>query len=86
VRELLPIYWKVSLEDALADMRSAEKHVARAFDEQGATRGVLFFEDAVEVLVGKVEDVTADSLKPDRGRPGFLSGVHPHLPPDDRQI
>ncbi|MDQ1543654.1 MAG: magnesium and cobalt exporter, family, partial [Actinomycetota bacterium] len=33
-------------------------HVARVFDEEGATRGALFLEDIIEELVGEVQDAT----------------------------
>jgi CBS domain containing-hemolysin-like protein len=39
-------------------MRRAGVHVARAFDESGATQGVLFLEDIIEELVGEVQDAT----------------------------
>ena len=46
------------LEDALATMRRSGVHVARAFDEHGATSGVVFLEDIIEELVGEVRDAT----------------------------
>jgi CBS domain containing-hemolysin-like protein len=48
----------MELEDALATLRRAGSHVARVFDEHGATRGVLFLEDIIEELVGEVQDAT----------------------------
>jgi len=42
-------------------MRRSGTHVARAFDENGATRGVLFLEDIIEELVGEVQDATRRS-------------------------
>jgi CBS domain containing-hemolysin-like protein len=33
-------------------------HLARVFDEHGATTGVLFLEDIIEELVGEVQDAT----------------------------
>jgi CBS domain containing-hemolysin-like protein len=48
----------MDLEDALATMRAAGRHVARAFDAEGRTLGVLFLEDILEELVGTVEDAT----------------------------
>ena len=42
----------------LATMRRTGVHVARVFDETGATRGVLFLEDIIEELVGEVQDAT----------------------------
>ena len=39
-------------------MRRSGVHVARAFDESGSTKGVLFLEDIIEELVGEVQDAT----------------------------
>lgn len=58
IRQLISIYRDTDLEDALATMRRAGVHVARAFDETGATQGVLFLEDIIEELVGEVQDAT----------------------------
>ena len=58
VRRLVSIYDGTDLEDALATMRRLGTHVARAFDEDGATTGVIFLEDIVEELVGEVQDAT----------------------------
>ena len=58
VRQLVSIFQGTELEDALATMRRAGVHLARAFDERGATTGVLFLEDIIEELVGEVRDAT----------------------------
>jgi CBS domain containing-hemolysin-like protein len=58
IRQLISIFRGTDLEDALATMRRSGVHVARAFDEDGATRGVLFLEDIIEELVGEVQDAT----------------------------
>ena len=58
IRQLISIYRGTELEDALATMRRTGVHVARAFDEHGATSGVLFLEDIIEELVGEVQDAT----------------------------
>jgi CBS domain containing-hemolysin-like protein len=58
IRQLISIYRGTDLEDALATMRRSGVHVARVFDESGATRGVLFLEDIIEELVGEVHDAT----------------------------
>ena len=58
IRQLISIYRGTDLEDALATMRRAGVHVARSFDETGATQGVLFLEDIIEELVGEVQDAT----------------------------
>jgi CBS domain containing-hemolysin-like protein len=58
VRRLVSIYDGTDLEDALATMRRLGTHVARAFDENGTTTGVIFLEDIIEELVGEVQDAT----------------------------
>jgi len=58
VRRLVSIFDGTDLEDALATMRRLGTHLARAFDEQGATTGVIFLEDIIEELVGEVQDAT----------------------------
>lgn len=58
LRRLVSIYDGTDLEDALATMRRLGTHVARAFDEDGATTGVIFLEDIIEELVGEVQDAT----------------------------
>ena len=58
IRQLISVFRGMDLEDALATMRRSGVHVARAFDESGATRGVLFLEDIIEELVGEVNDAT----------------------------
>ena len=58
IRQLLSIYREAEVEDALALMRRSGLHVARAFDEEGTTRGVIFLEDIIEELVGEVQDAT----------------------------
>lgn len=64
IRQLISIYRGTDLEDALATMRRAGVHVARVFDEHGATRGVLFLEDIIEELVGEVQDATQRGRRP----------------------
>jgi CBS domain containing-hemolysin-like protein len=58
IRQLISIFQGIDLEDALAAMRRSGVHLARVFDESGATRGVLFLEDIIEELVGEVQDAT----------------------------
>ncbi|QEO10424.1 hemolysin family protein [Protaetiibacter larvae] len=58
IRQLISLYREMELEDALTTLRRAGSHVARVFDEHGATRGVLFLEDIIEELVGEVQDAT----------------------------
>ncbi|MGE3192122.1 MAG: hemolysin family protein [Microbacteriaceae bacterium] len=58
IRQLISVFRDQELEDALATLRRSGSHVARVFDESGATRGVLFLEDIIEELVGEVQDAT----------------------------
>jgi CBS domain containing-hemolysin-like protein len=58
IRQLISIFRTTDLEDALATMRRSGVHVARVFDETGATNGVMFLEDIIEELVGEVQDAT----------------------------
>ena len=58
IRQLISIFRETDLEDALATMRRSGVHLARVFDEDGATTSVLFLEDIIEELVGEVQDAT----------------------------
>lgn len=58
IRQLISLFCDTDLEDALATMRRSGVHIARVFDEDGATTGVLFLEDIIEELVGEVQDAT----------------------------
>jgi CBS domain containing-hemolysin-like protein len=58
IRQLISVFRDTELEDALAMMRRSGAHLARSFDESGATHGVLFLEDIIEELVGQVDDAT----------------------------
>lgn len=58
IRKLISISGETEIEDALATMRRTGLHVARVFDETGATQGALFLEDIIEELVGEVQDAT----------------------------
>lgn len=59
IRKLASAFSGSELEDALAVMRRTGAHVARVFDAQGTTTGVLFLEDIIEELVGEVQDATS---------------------------
>lgn len=61
IRQLISVFHDADLEDALALMRRSGSHLGRVFDENGATKGVLFLEDIIEELVGTVEDATRRS-------------------------
>lgn len=58
IRRLASAFRGSELEDALATMRRTGAHVARVFDAEGNTTGVLFLEDIIEELVGEVQDAT----------------------------
>lgn len=59
IRRLASVYVGSELEDALASMRRSGAHVARVFNSEGATTGMLFLEDIIEELVGEVQDATS---------------------------
>ncbi|MFZ3452457.1 hemolysin family protein [Arthrobacter sp. 7Tela_A1] len=58
IRRLASAFRGSELEDALDTMRRTGAHVARVFDAEGNTTGVLFLEDIIEELVGEVQDAT----------------------------
>lgn len=58
VRQLTSLYRGLDLEDALAQFRRTGAHIARVFDADGDTVGVLFLEDIIEELIGEVQDAT----------------------------
>jgi CBS domain containing-hemolysin-like protein len=59
IRRLVSVQRDAELEDAMRRLRQLGTHVARTVDEAGATTGLLFLEDVLEVLVGEVNDATA---------------------------
>ncbi|MDQ0730135.1 hemolysin family protein [Arthrobacter sp. B1I2] len=59
IRRLASAFAGADLEDALAAMRRTGAHVARVFDTDGRTTGMLFLEDIIEELVGEVQDATS---------------------------
>ena len=61
VRRLISVSRDAELEDAMRVMRQHGNHVARTVDRNGATTGVLFLEDVLEVIVGEVNDATVAS-------------------------
>ncbi|AKV85221.1 hypothetical protein BMW26_06300 [Microbacterium sp. 1.5R] len=58
INHMVPIQEDTDLEDALAVMRRAGRHLAKVRDSQGRTTAVLFLEDILEELVGEVQDAT----------------------------
>jgi CBS domain containing-hemolysin-like protein len=59
IHHMVPVVESTDLEDALALMRRAGRHLAQVRDETGRTTAVLFLEDVIEELVGEVQDATA---------------------------
>ncbi|WP_295012287.1 hemolysin family protein [uncultured Microbacterium sp.] len=58
IHQMVPMQEDTDLEDALAIMRRAGRHLAQVRDADGAVTGVLFLEDIIEELVGEVRDIT----------------------------
>ncbi|MFG6445102.1 hemolysin family protein [Microbacterium sp. P07] len=59
IHHMVPVLESTDLEDALALMRRAGRHLAQVRDDAGETTAVLFLEDIIEELVGEVQDATA---------------------------
>ncbi len=60
IRRLLSLSRHAELEDAMRRMREHGDQIARVVEEDtGATTGLLFLEDVLEVLVGEVQDATS---------------------------
>lgn len=58
IHHMVPVLETTDLEDALALMRRAGRHLAQVRDAAGNTTAVLFLEDVIEELIGEVEDAT----------------------------
>jgi CBS domain containing-hemolysin-like protein len=58
VHQMMPLQETTDLEDALALMRRAGRHLAQVRDSAGETTAVLFLEDIIEELIGEVQDAT----------------------------
>ena len=54
------------IEDALETMRQEGNHLSAVVDDAGATLGVVFLEDIIEVLVGEISDSTRKRVAPPR--------------------
>jgi CBS domain containing-hemolysin-like protein len=61
IRRLISVPRDAELEDAMRVLRQRGNHVARTVDPDGATAGILFLEDVLEVIVGEVNDATVAS-------------------------
>ena len=57
------------IEDALETMRQEGNHLSAVVDDAGATLGVVFLEDVIEVLVGEISDSTRKRVAPPRSNP-----------------
>jgi CBS domain containing-hemolysin-like protein len=58
IHHMVPVLESTDLEDALAVMRRAGRHLAQVSDDAGRTTAVLFLEDIIEELIGEVQDAT----------------------------
>jgi CBS domain containing-hemolysin-like protein len=58
VRTLANLRLDDEIEDALAVMQRTGSHLGRVIGADGATKGVLFLEDVLELLVGEIRDAT----------------------------
>lgn len=58
IHHMVPLQETTELEDALALMRRAGRHLAQVRDSTGETTAVLFLEDIIEELIGEVQDAT----------------------------
>ncbi|WP_345801962.1 hemolysin family protein [Microbacterium sp. AZCO] len=58
IHHMVPVLETTDLEDALALMRRAGRHLAQVRDTTGRTTAVLFLEDIIEELIGEIQDAT----------------------------
>ena len=56
VRPVLDVTEQTALEAVFTQMRKKRIHLAVAFDEYGATAGMITLEDVVEEIVGEMQD------------------------------
>ena len=63
IHAMVPVLETTDLEDALAVMRRAGRHLAQVRDDSGRTTAVLFLEDIIEELIGEVQDATRRGLR-----------------------
>jgi CBS domain containing-hemolysin-like protein len=64
VREILFVAPSMRVLDLLLQMRVTRTHMARVVDEFGGVDGLLTIEDAVEQIVGEIEDEHDDVARP----------------------
>jgi CBS domain containing-hemolysin-like protein len=63
IHHMVPVLETTDLEDALALMRRAGRHLAQVRNLEGQTTAVLFLEDIIEELIGEVQDATRRGLR-----------------------
>lgn len=63
IHHMVPVLETTDLEDALAVMRRAGRHLAQVRSADGETTAVLFLEDIIEELIGEVQDATRRGLR-----------------------
>jgi CBS domain containing-hemolysin-like protein len=63
IHAMVPVLDTTDLEDALALMRRAGRHLAQVRNADGETIAVLFLEDIIEELIGEVQDATRRGLR-----------------------
>lgn len=56
LRRLVPVSRDAQLEDGLLRLRGSGSHVGTSVDTEGRITGLVFLEDALEVLIGEVAD------------------------------
>lgn len=66
VRDMERVRPDDEVEDVLATMQRSGTHLARVLDLQGIDHGVVFLEDVLEELVGKITDITRRDDAPGR--------------------
>ncbi len=99
VRDVLFVAPSMRVLDLLLQMRMARTHMALVVDEYGGVDGLLTIEDAVEQIVGEIEDEHDETQRPafDTRRDGtviadarvsieeFESQIGPVLTPEERE-
>ncbi|MEZ3159979.1 hemolysin family protein [Microbacterium sp. BWT-B31] len=63
IHRMVPVLESTDLEDALALMRRAGRHLAQVRDDEARTTGVLFLEDVIEELIGEIQDATRRGIR-----------------------
>jgi CBS domain containing-hemolysin-like protein len=82
VRDILFVPPSMPVPALLASMRAARMHMALVIDEYGGTDGVVSLEDAIEAVVGDIEDEhdeAADAMIVPDGEGGLLADARADL-------